>query len=62
MAKRNYLPMQEGDIPETHADVSKLAAYIGFKPNAQIEEGVRKFVEWYAGERGYGEYYEQIKG
>ena len=60
-AKRNYLPMQAGDIPETHADVSKLAAYIGFKPNTPIEEGVRKFVEWYVGERGYGERSEQIK-
>ena len=54
-ATRNYLPMQAGDIPETHADVSKLAAYIGFKPNTPIEEGVGKFVEWYVGERGYGE-------
>ncbi|MBU6169354.1 MAG: NAD-dependent epimerase/dehydratase family protein [Bacteroidetes bacterium] len=53
-AKRNYLPMQAGDIPETHADVSKLAAYIGFKPNTPIEEGVRKFVEWYVGEWGVG--------
>jgi nucleoside-diphosphate-sugar epimerase len=35
--------------------VSKLAAYIGFKPNTPIEEGVRKFVEWYVGERGYVE-------
>jgi nucleoside-diphosphate-sugar epimerase len=34
---------------------SKLAAYIGFKPNTSIEDGVRKFVEWYVGERGYVE-------
>jgi UDP-glucuronate 4-epimerase len=52
VAKRNYLPMQAGDIPATHADASKLSAYIGFKPNTTVEEGVRKFVEWYVGERG----------
>jgi nucleoside-diphosphate-sugar epimerase len=34
------------------AFVSKLEAYNGFKPNTPIEEGVRKFVEWYVGERG----------
>ncbi len=51
-AKRNYLPMQAGDIPATHADASKLEAYIGFKPNTTVEEGVRKFVDWYVGERG----------
>jgi len=51
-AKRNYLPMQAGDIPATHADASKLEAYIGFRPNTTVEEGVRKFVEWYVGEKG----------
>lgn len=52
MAKRNYLPMQEGDTPETHAYVSKLAAYIGFKPNAQIEEGVENL---WSGMQGKGD-------
>jgi len=51
-AKLNYLPMQAGDIPATYADASKLEAYIGFRPNTTVEEGVRKFVEWYVGERG----------
>jgi UDP-glucuronate 4-epimerase len=44
--------MQAGDIPATYADASKLEAYIGFRPNTTVEEGVRKFVEWYVGERG----------
>ncbi len=43
----NYLPMQPGDVPFTHADVSALERYIDFKPKTSIEEGVSQFVEWY---------------
>jgi UDP-glucuronate 4-epimerase len=44
---KNFLPMQDGDVPATHADVLKLENYINFKPNTNIEDGVRMFIEWY---------------
>ncbi|MGH6865520.1 MAG: NAD-dependent epimerase [Methyloceanibacter sp.] len=46
-AKKNFLPLQPGDVPATHADVSELSADIGFAPKTSIEEGVRRFVDWY---------------
>jgi UDP-glucuronate 4-epimerase len=47
-AERVLLPMQAGDVPETYADVDDLAREVGFKPATPIEEGLRRFVEWYA--------------
>jgi len=46
-AKKNLLPMQPGDVPETYADISKLQAAIGFAPRTSIGEGLRRFVDWY---------------
>lgn len=46
-AKKNFLPMQPGDIPASYADIDDLSRYIGFKPKTSIEDGIRKFVEWY---------------
>jgi UDP-glucuronate 4-epimerase len=46
-AKRNYMEMQPGDVPETNADTSKLSNYIDFKPNTDISIGIRNFVKWY---------------
>ena len=46
-AKRNNLPMQAGDVPVTFADVEDLMAYIGFKPDTSIEDGIARFVQWY---------------
>jgi UDP-glucuronate 4-epimerase len=46
-ALKEFLPMQNGDVPETYADVSDLARDIGFKPATPLKEGVRKFVSWY---------------
>lgn len=46
-AKKNLLPIQPGDVPETYADVDDLAKDVGFKPATPIEEGIKKFVEWY---------------
>jgi len=46
-ANKNLLPMQPGDVPETYADVDDLAKDVGFKPATPIEEGIKKFVEWY---------------
>jgi UDP-glucuronate 4-epimerase len=46
-AKRNLLPMQPGDVPATYADVDDLTRDTGFTPHTPVEEGVRRFVEWY---------------
>jgi UDP-glucuronate 4-epimerase len=46
-AKKNFLPMQAGDVPATFADVDDLMADADFKPATPIEEGIRRFVAWY---------------
>lgn len=46
-AKKEFLPMQAGDVPETYADIDDLMKDVGFKPKTSIEEGIAKFVEWY---------------
>ncbi|NET32116.1 MAG: NAD-dependent epimerase/dehydratase family protein, partial [Cyanothece sp. SIO1E1] len=46
-ANKNMLPMQPGDVPMTYADVDDLMRDVGFKPVTPIEEGMRRFVEWY---------------
>lgn len=46
-AIRNNMDMQPGDVPATHADTSALESRVDFKPATSVEEGVRKFVEWY---------------
>jgi UDP-glucuronate 4-epimerase len=46
-AEKNLLPIQAGDVPATYADVDDLIKDVGFKPSTPIEEGIKKFVEWY---------------
>jgi UDP-glucuronate 4-epimerase len=46
-AVKNFLPMQDGDVPATHADVSELADWTGLKPGMPVAEGVARFVAWY---------------
>ena len=46
-AIKRLLPMQPGDVPATFADVSDLARDAGFKPSTSIEDGVRRFTDWY---------------
>ena len=46
-AEKNMLPMQPGDVPATYADVDALVEDVGFKPATSIEDGIRRFVEWY---------------
>ena len=48
-AIKRYLPMQPGDVPATAADVTALAAAVGFAPSTPIETGIERFVEWYRG-------------
>jgi UDP-glucuronate 4-epimerase len=40
-------PPQPGDVPQTFADISKARALLGYEPTTQIEEGLRRFVEWF---------------
>lgn len=46
-AIKEMLPMQPGDVAETRADVDDLMRDVGFCPSTPIEDGVRRFVEWY---------------
>src|SRR5258708_7907658 len=40
-------PPQPGDVPQTFADITKARRLLGYDPQTQIEEGIRKFVEWF---------------
>mgnify|MGYP001954400293 CR=1 FL=1 len=46
-AKKDLLPLQPGDVPDTYADVDALVNDVHYKPSTSIEEGVGKFVAWY---------------
>ena len=46
-AKKDFLPMQPGDVYQTYADSSALAEVTGFKPNTDLQEGINKTVEWF---------------
>lgn len=46
-AVKNLLPLQDGDVPETYADVENLMHDVDFKPETSIEEGIKNFVNWY---------------
>lgn len=54
-AKKEFLPMQPGDVPRTEADVTDLVQDMGYKPSTTVEEGIGRFIEWY-------EKYYQISG
>jgi len=42
-----YLPMQQGEVKETYADISDMENSFGFSPKVDIQEGVSKFISWY---------------
>ena len=46
-AKKEFLPMQPGDVKATYADTSKLEQWINFKPATQLKDGVNTFIKWY---------------
>jgi len=46
-AKKNNLPMQDGDFLENFADIEKAKRDLGFEPKTRLEEGIKKFVAWY---------------
>lgn len=46
-AKKNFLPLQAGDVPQTFANVDDLINDIQFKPETKIQDGIDQFIEWY---------------
>jgi len=46
-AKKNLLPLQAGDVPDTYADVEDLVRDTGYKPDTPVEMGIANFVDWY---------------
>jgi UDP-glucuronate 4-epimerase len=46
-AQKNLLPLQDGDVPATYADVDALKDWVGFTPATDIRSGIARFVDWY---------------
>ena len=46
-AQIKFLPMQQGDAPESWADIKKSIDMLDFNPTTNIDIGVKKFIEWY---------------
>jgi len=51
-AKKEFLPIQPGDVPDTYADISDLSNELGYQPYTSVAEGVKNFSDWFK------EYYE----
>ncbi len=52
-AEKVFLPIQDGDVPATFADVGDLMRDVGYAPKTSIETGITRFVEWYQDYYGY---------
>lgn len=46
-AKKEFLPLQAGDVSDTFADVEDLSRDLGYRPSTSVEEGIGRFVSWY---------------
>ncbi len=46
-AKKQFLPMQPGDVYQTNADTTKLETEVGYKPHVRLHEGIAEFAKWY---------------
>jgi len=46
-AKKEFLPMQAGDVKATYADTSALESWVGFKPYTPLKDGIANFAKWY---------------
>jgi UDP-glucuronate 4-epimerase len=46
-AEKRFLPLQDGDVLNTYADVTPLRDWTGFAPSTPVDEGIRRFVDWY---------------
>ena len=51
-AVKNLLPLQQGDVPETAADIEPLAAEFGYRPTTPVEVGVARAIAWYKSYQG----------
>lgn len=49
-AMRRYEPIQPGDVERTYADMASLERDFGFRPRVPIEDGLKKFADWYRSE------------
>lgn len=47
LAKKNFLPLQDGDVPKTWANVEELEYNLNYQPKTSVKDGVRNFVQWY---------------
>ena len=46
-ADKEMLPLQDGDVPDTYANVDDLVKEFGYKPDMSVKQGVTNFVKWY---------------
>lgn len=46
-ARKEFLPLQDGDVPETYADTQALNQWVGYVPSTEIKKGIEKYVDWY---------------
>ena len=53
-AQKRFLPMQDGDVPATYADIEELQAAVGFAPKTNLQDGIGRFVTWYRDYRDVG--------
>lgn len=53
-AKKEFLPMQDGDVAATWADVEDLENILGYQPKVSVDEGISQFISWYLN------YYESV--
>ena len=53
-ARIDRQPLQPGDVPQTFADVTKARRLLGYDPQTKIEDGIKRFVEWFQREREKG--------
>jgi UDP-glucuronate 4-epimerase len=50
-AKKEFLPMQPGDVYQTNADTTKLEAECGYKPHWSLHDGIAEFMKWYKSDK-----------
>ncbi|MBF0556784.1 MAG: hypothetical protein HQK96_19900, partial [Nitrospirae bacterium] len=46
-SRKNLLPMQQGDVARTYADIEELTKDTGFTPSTPLDVGIGNFVAWY---------------
>ena len=50
-AKKEFLPMQQGDVYQTYADTTKLEKEMGYRPTTSLHEGIAQFIAWYKSDK-----------